>query len=163
YSTADGTATAGLDYISTYGRLEFPMGVTNRSVTVTVLGDRVAESNQTFFVILDFPANAFRQHFLGVGTVINDYAGELYPLAWSGLAATQVVNIPFPASITAVDSAGQPATNVSGGVSIRAGRDLEEIAVGAGTNLWEYPLGASSDDARLQSIYLPGEIGRAGR
>lgn len=43
YATADGSATAGSDYVATAGDLTFAPGETEKIVPVTVLGDRVPE------------------------------------------------------------------------------------------------------------------------
>src|SRR5262249_18167001 len=43
YATADGTATAGLDYVSTNGVLTFLPGETSKTITVAVKGDLLDE------------------------------------------------------------------------------------------------------------------------
>ncbi len=50
YSTADGTATAGVDYLPTSGLLAFAPGETEKTVTVSVLGDLNLEYDETFFL-----------------------------------------------------------------------------------------------------------------
>src|SRR5262249_50245674 len=52
YATADGTATAGTDYAATNGIVTFAPGSTSQSISVRVLGDRLNEANETFFVNL---------------------------------------------------------------------------------------------------------------
>lgn len=52
YATADGTATAGVDYEPASGTLTFDPGVTTQTVAVTVLGDSVREPNETFTLAL---------------------------------------------------------------------------------------------------------------
>ena len=58
YATANGTATAGSDYQAASGTLTFAAGETSKTITVLVNGDRLAESNETFFVNLSGPTNA---------------------------------------------------------------------------------------------------------
>jgi hypothetical protein len=72
YATADGTATAGSDYKAASGTLSFAPGVTSKTITVSVKGDRVAEPNETFFVNLTAPTNATIVDGQGVGTIIDD-------------------------------------------------------------------------------------------
>ncbi|WP_316801641.1 Calx-beta domain-containing protein [Pedobacter frigidisoli] len=51
YATADGTATAGLDYTATSGTLSFPAGSaagTTLTFTVPVIDDNLIEANETF-------------------------------------------------------------------------------------------------------------------
>ncbi len=55
YATADGTATAGLDYTPVSGILSFAPGVTSRTFTVPLLDDGVVEGNETVVLSLDHP------------------------------------------------------------------------------------------------------------
>ena len=52
YSTTDGTAGAGSDYLRRYGTVTFQPGVTSQVVPVTVLGDTRYESDEDFFLSL---------------------------------------------------------------------------------------------------------------
>jgi hypothetical protein len=52
YRTANGTATAGSDYNAVSGRLTFAKNQMSKTILVPVIGDRVIESNETFFVNL---------------------------------------------------------------------------------------------------------------
>src|SRR5438105_8464958 len=47
FATADGTATAGQDYVATTGTLGFAPGVTSRIVVVLVVGDMLVELDET--------------------------------------------------------------------------------------------------------------------
>ncbi len=58
YSTADGTAVAGSDYVAATGTLTVNPGETNQSVDVLVIDDNVDEVNETLFVNLSNPVNA---------------------------------------------------------------------------------------------------------
>src|SRR5262249_24472475 len=58
YARADGTATAPSDYTAASGTLTFAPGQRSKTVTILVKGDRVAESDETFFVNLSNPTNA---------------------------------------------------------------------------------------------------------
>ncbi len=57
YATANGTATAGIDYIAVNGVLTFAPGVTNQIVAVPLIPDFLSESNETLFVHLSAPTN----------------------------------------------------------------------------------------------------------
>src|SRR3954470_3224416 len=50
FSTHDGTATAGRDYLSRSGTVTFGAFDTEREISVTVLGDTLYEGDETFFV-----------------------------------------------------------------------------------------------------------------
>jgi hypothetical protein len=58
YATSDGTATAGIDYISTSGTLTFDPGVTSQSFSVTILQDTLAEGDKTINLTLSDRVNA---------------------------------------------------------------------------------------------------------
>src|SRR5205807_1549882 len=72
YATANGTAAAGSDYTATSGDVTFAAGQTSKTVTVAVLGDRLAESTETFVVNLSAPTNAFIGDGQGVGTILDN-------------------------------------------------------------------------------------------
>jgi chitinase len=73
YSTANGSATAGVDYYAASDTVFFVAGQTSKQVSVTVRGDAVVEADETFTVTLLSPAGAV----LGAGrtaviTITND-------------------------------------------------------------------------------------------
>jgi hypothetical protein len=53
YSTADGTAAAGSDYVAAAGVLEFAAGETTKSISLALVDDGVDEGDETFLVGLD--------------------------------------------------------------------------------------------------------------
>ena len=57
YATADGTATRK-DYSSTSGTVQFPAGVTAQSITVPIIGNRLAGGNKSFQVLLSASVGA---------------------------------------------------------------------------------------------------------
>ena len=73
YSTAAGTATAGADFNAASGTLSFAPGVSTKTVTVSVIGDRVREPSNTFFLNLSNPsANAYLGDPQALATIVND-------------------------------------------------------------------------------------------
>jgi hypothetical protein len=52
YATADGTATAGLDYVATSGTLTIPAGSVSGTVDVVVIDDSIVEPKETFYLDL---------------------------------------------------------------------------------------------------------------
>lgn len=64
YTTVDGTAVAGTDYIGTSGVVQFPAGKTLQVITIPIVGDRLARGNKIFKVTLDTPVGAL----IGDGT-----------------------------------------------------------------------------------------------
>ena len=74
WSTANGTAVAGSDYIAGEGSLMFAPGQTVRTVTVAVRGDRTRERNETLRLTLQHPANSLLifGDWQAIGTIVND-------------------------------------------------------------------------------------------
>jgi hypothetical protein len=59
YATANGTATAGSDYASASGALSWTDGDTaNKTFTVPIINDAIAETSETFTVTLSSPAGS---------------------------------------------------------------------------------------------------------
>jgi uncharacterized repeat protein (TIGR01451 family) len=72
YATANGTASAGSDYVAAAGLLTFPPGMLSQPVNVPVVGDFAFEPNETFTVNLSGPGNATILDGQGLGTITND-------------------------------------------------------------------------------------------
>jgi len=73
YATADDTATAGSDYLTTSGVLSFGAFVNSQTIPVTIIGDTLVGSDEDFFVNLSSPTNgATISDGQGVGTILND-------------------------------------------------------------------------------------------
>ena len=58
WNTANGSAVARQDYLAGGGTVAFQPGQTTATVGVVVLGDRLREANETFFVDLSSAVNA---------------------------------------------------------------------------------------------------------
>ena len=56
FTTADGSAAAGGDYIATSGTVGFAPGQTTRSITVPINDDSVAEADEYFSLVLNTPS-----------------------------------------------------------------------------------------------------------
>jgi len=72
YATSNGTATAGSDYASVSGSLNFAPGVITQTITVPIINDSLAEPSETFNVVLSAPNNATIAVGSGVGTIIDN-------------------------------------------------------------------------------------------
>jgi hypothetical protein len=72
YSTGNGTATAGSDYQARSGIVSIPAGKTTGTITAPVLGDRLPEPNETFFVNLSGASNATIADGQALGTIVDD-------------------------------------------------------------------------------------------
>jgi hypothetical protein len=72
YTTANGSAIAGSDYLPATGTLSFAPGVTTATIGVTVNGDTTVEGHETFVVNLSNAANAVIGDSQGAATILND-------------------------------------------------------------------------------------------
>jgi len=82
FATADGTATAGSDYVArTPTNQTILAGSTSRQFFITINGDTVPEDDETFFVNLSSPTNATILRGQGTGTIIDDDEGALMAIS----------------------------------------------------------------------------------
>ncbi|MFM8570109.1 MAG: S8 family serine peptidase [Pirellula sp.] len=74
FATANGTARAGksADYLATSGTLTFAPGETVKTVNVTINNDKMAESNETFFLNLSNATGTTIQDAQGLGVIQDD-------------------------------------------------------------------------------------------
>ncbi len=73
YATAPGTATAGVDYTSVNGTLNFTVGGPNtQTIIVPIIGDLVTEGNETLTVNLSNATNAVITDAQGIGTITDN-------------------------------------------------------------------------------------------
>ncbi|WP_425599884.1 putative Ig domain-containing protein [Xanthomonas melonis] len=94
YATADGSASAGSDYVAGSGTLTFAPGVTAQNVTVTVNGDTTVEPDETFSLGLSGASGATIARATGTATILNDdavvtVAPASLPAATAGTAYSQ--------------------------------------------------------------------------
>jgi hypothetical protein len=97
YATANGTATAGSDYVATAGTLSFAAGQATQTVSVTINGDTAIEPSETFFVNLTNPSNGGTiLDAQGLGTISND----------DGISGPTVVAVRDMSAIGSADPSG---------------------------------------------------------
>ena len=76
YSTTDGSATAGTDYLPTNGAVVFNPGEMTKTIAVTVLGDMLNEATEFLGVVLGNPVNVTLGESQGIGVITDD---DLFP------------------------------------------------------------------------------------
>ncbi|MEM9221274.1 MAG: cellulase family glycosylhydrolase [Pseudomonadota bacterium] len=76
FATADGTATAGEDYLAKEGSLVFAPGETYKTVSVAILGDTIGEGDETFTLNLEGPGGSTQ----ATGTILGDDGGPPLPI-----------------------------------------------------------------------------------
>lgn len=72
WSTRDGSATAGVDYVAASGVATLPPGAVEATITVAVLADAIDEIDETFFVDLSSPTSGQLERASGVATIVDD-------------------------------------------------------------------------------------------
>ncbi len=79
YSTSDGTAAAGVDYVAKSGTVTFAAGETSKSIEVSLVDDDVVESDEAFSLTLIDPANVFLGSSNAATITITDNDDETTP------------------------------------------------------------------------------------
>jgi hypothetical protein len=72
YATSDGTASAGSDYVTTAGTLEFPPGIVAKTITVPIVSDTVGEPTESFYLDLSAARGGTLGRTRSVVTIVND-------------------------------------------------------------------------------------------
>lgn len=143
YATADGTATAGSDYISTSGSLNFAAGETSKTVTVNITDDSVFEGSETLFLNLSNPVNATIADSQGIGTVTeNDTAptftigdvslsegGDVMTFTVTKSGSTSLSSSVNYATANITASSGADYTATSGTLTFASGETSKTISV----------------------------------
>ncbi len=87
FRTVDGSARAGEDYQQTAGTVFFSPGQTRQTLSIDVLGDRLVEPDERFFVQLENPMGAVLGDASGRGQIRDDDASA--PPAQIGLQGNE--------------------------------------------------------------------------
>lgn len=72
YATQNATAMAGSDYMSASGTLTFKPGTTKQTISIAIIGDKIAEPNETFKINLSKAVNVTIAVPNAAGTILND-------------------------------------------------------------------------------------------
>jgi Ca2+-binding RTX toxin-like protein len=75
YATANGTAISDSDYTATNGTVTFNPLQTSKTVNVSVIGDQIGESDETYSVNLTNAVGGTISKATGTGTILNDESG----------------------------------------------------------------------------------------
>ncbi len=149
FATANGTATAGSDYVARSGTLTFPAGITTQPIVITINGDTVVEPNEIFTVNLSNATGATIAIAQGIGTIVNDDQAPLPTLSINNVniaegntgardaVLTVTLSAPSATRVT-VNFATQDGTAMAGSdynartgtLAIAAGQTQGTIAIG---------------------------------
>jgi aryl-phospho-beta-D-glucosidase BglC (GH1 family) len=146
YATANGSATAGSDYVAQTGTLSFAAGETSKTIQLAIIGDATIEADEHFAIQLSRPSGASIADGAGRATIRNDDTRPTLSIADAsiaeGNAGTKLLNLTVTLSkpaagavtvryATADDtaSAGSDYTAKSGTLSFAAGETSKTIQV----------------------------------
>ena len=128
FATANGTATAGSDYVATTGALSFAPGETQKQVVVQVIGDTVDETQETFFLDISNVQNANVTSNRGTG-FINDDDGPSISIndvsITEGNSGTKLATFTLTLSGPSVEAIAIRATTADG--TATAGSDYNSV------------------------------------
>ena len=127
WTTADGTAAAGTDYVAGSGTLVIAAGATSGTITVAVTGDAATESAETFTVNLSNPVNAAIARAQATATINNDDGTP-------GLVAAY--NFNETSGATVIDSSGNNLTGTISGATRTAAGHAGQALTFDGVNDW---------------------------
>lgn len=175
YATANGTATAGSDFVSGNGTLTFNPGVTSLPLAVAVAGDTAVEPNETFVMNLAAASGAAIGDAQGQGTIVNDdtASGGTITTTFQVQAGGDDVNeegaafMPDAATVW-VGSGASAATSYAGlrfanvtippGAAIAAARlELRSASSQWLTTSFEFAVEASADSAGFSAASRPSQ------
>jgi hypothetical protein len=121
YATADGTATAGLDYTAKSGTASLTNGGCRcATVSVSILGDTITEGTETFVVNLSSPVGATIADAQGTGTIYDNEGPPSFVVTdvsgaeASGTLSFSVLLTNEDASSVSVDYATADGTAIAG-------------------------------------------------
>ena len=133
YASADGTATAGSDYVAKSGTVTFPANTTgSQTITVVVNGDNIDEANETFTVNLSNPAHATIANGTGTGTINSSGAESVTPANLAVALATasgKTVTVNYAVTGGTATGGGVDFTLASGTLTFAPGVTNQTIAI----------------------------------
>jgi len=109
-NTANGTATAGSDFITAGSTVTFNPGETSRPFSVAVSGDVTPEADETVLVNLTSPTNATIFDNQGVGTIRNDDALSALTINDVALSEGNAGTTSFDFTVTLTPASAFPVT-----------------------------------------------------
>ncbi len=90
YTTVDGSAIAGSDYVFRSGRLTILQGESSGVISITINSDTIAESDGDFQLQLSDPLNASIQSATATATILNDDADPVPELPTVSIADSNI-------------------------------------------------------------------------
>ena len=135
YATANGTATAGLDYTATIGTLTFAPGATSKVINIPILNDSLNEADETFTLTLSSPTNASLGTLTTATTTITDTLTASVTTTLS--ANVENLTLTGTAAINGTGNAGNNVITGNGANNIlNGGAGIDTLIGGAGNDIY---------------------------
>jgi hypothetical protein len=125
YATADGSATAGLDYAAQAGPINFLAGQTSQSITVPINSDQLVEPNETFFVNLSNPVGANFGDNQAIGTITSTAGVPTVSIAGTTVTEGLDASASFTVQLSVASPDPVTVTYAVAGVTAVAGSDFQ--------------------------------------
>ena len=125
WSTADGTAEAGEDYVAGSGTVEFAPGETEKAVSVEVLDDALDEGLETLTVTLSHPSGARLGTATAAGVISN---ADPLPQGWAVRFGRTVGAQAVDALVGRLGAGAVSQVTVAGIGLLGAGQGLADVA-----------------------------------
>jgi len=108
YTTVDGTAVAGVNYVAKSGVLTFPAGVTAVGLSISILANTRDDGDRTFTVVLSAPTGGATLGATSSATIViaDDDAGGVIQFSASSFGATECATLPCLATLTLTRTGG---------------------------------------------------------
>jgi cellulase/cellobiase CelA1 len=100
FATANGTATAGSDFMAKAGSVSFAAGTTTKQLLIVIEGNRIYEPNETFTINLSSPKQATIADRSGTVTIANNDPSPT-PAAVPAATPSPAVTLAAPAVVAA--------------------------------------------------------------
>ncbi len=130
FATNNGTASGGVDYVNTNGKITFvPGGGTVQQITVQVIGDSLDEDDETFQVNLNSAVNGLILSGQATGTIIDDDTAPTITVSDVTLVEGNNPNVvtPFVFTVSLAQPSGRTVSAVfnTANVTATAGSDYQ--------------------------------------
>ncbi len=150
YATANDTATAPADYTAASGALSIPAGQASGTIAVQIIGDTVAEPDETFFVNLSNAQNATLADGQGTGTITDDE--PVVPTVTIVATDADAAESPFDAGAFTVTRTGGSTTDALNVFYSIGGTSLSGIDYSGVAGVVTIPAGAASATVQIDPL-----------
>lgn len=113
FATANGSATAGSDYVAATGSRTIAAGATSATIPVTINGDTAVEANETFTVNITGATNTTNATASATGTIVNDDQAPPPPTAQTTISISDAQAFEGQAANFTVTLSASPAQQVT--------------------------------------------------